>query len=208
LTKNFPEKRFLYIITPMRIGIDFDDVVADSMQVIVDLQNKQYGTSYKLRDATSFHLEDIWGGTKEEWQSKIDEFLSTKHLASLNPMAGVISALDALKKNGHELYIVTGRSENYVEATEQWIEKHFSDTFNGVHYANHIQADPGQRREKSDICKENGIEVMIEDYMKNAKECADAGIRVFLFDQPWNQGELSANMERVRSWDEIVQKLS
>jgi uncharacterized HAD superfamily protein len=191
----------------MRIGLDFDDVVADSMRTIVDLQNKQYGTLYKLQDVTSFGFENVWGGTKEEWEVKVSGFLSTKYLAALSPVAGAVSGIAALKKRGHELYIVTGRSENYVEATEQWIAEHFPDTFTSVHYGNHVLSGPSERRDKSDICKEYGIEVMIEDYMKNAKECADAGIRVFLFDQPWNQGELSPNMERVKSWDEIVKRL-
>lgn len=191
----------------MRIGIDFDDVVADSMGVVIDLQNKKYGTSYKREDATSFNLENIWGGTKEEWQAKLDEFLSAKHHNSLNPMAGVIPAMDALKKMGHELYIVTGRSESYAVNTDPWIEKHFPDTFKGVHYANHL-LDTSERRTKASICKENGIEVIIEDHMRTATECAVAGIRALLLDQPWNQGELQPGVERVRSWEEIVEKLS
>ena len=194
--------------TLMRIGIDFDDVIADSMQTIIDLQNKQFGTSYKREDATHFHLEDIWGGTKEEWRAKLDDFLSTKHLASLNPVAGVIPALDALKKGGHELYIVTGRSEEGVAATEQWVAEHFPETFAGIHYGFHLASDPTKSRKKSEICKENKVELMIEDHFGNAKECAEAGIRVFLFDQPWNQGELPQNIERIKSWDEIVTKLS
>jgi uncharacterized HAD superfamily protein len=190
----------------MRIGLDFDDVVADSMQAIIDLHNREYGTSFKKEDASTLPLADRekWGGTKEEWSAKMDDFLSTDHLADLNPVAGVIPAIEELKKH-HELYIVTGREDTV--ATEQWIVMHFPETFKGVHYANHLSSDPSTHIKKSVICKEHGIELYIEDVVANAKDCAEAGIKVFLFDQPWNQGALPPNVERVKSWEEIVRKL-
>jgi uncharacterized HAD superfamily protein len=71
-----------------------------------------------------------------------------------------------------------------------------------------MSTDPAKKRLKSAMCKELGIQVMIDDHMSVAKDCAEAGIRVLLFDQPWNQGELPMGAERVHSWDEIVKKLS
>jgi len=121
-------------------------------------------------------------------------------------MAGAISAIDALKKNGHVLCIVTGRSENNIPATELWVKEHFPNTFKGIHFG--LQLSPGTSKQKSAICKENGIELMIEDGMHNARECAEAGIRVLLFDQPWNQGGLLPNMDRVRSWEEVLEKIA
>jgi uncharacterized HAD superfamily protein len=189
----------------MRIGIDFDDVIADSMQVVVDLHNREYSTSYSKEDAASFYLEEIWGGAKEEWEEKLAEFLSTKYLADLNPMAGILSAMELLKENGHELYIISGRSGKQVAAAEKWIELHFPTTFNDV-YCEHssVGVDPLTKAER---CKELGIDLMIEDSMHSARECAAADIRVFLFDQPWNRGDLLPNMTRVSSWDEIVGKI-
>ncbi|HUC01922.1 MAG TPA: hypothetical protein VMA75_03380 [Candidatus Paceibacterota bacterium] len=59
-----------------------------------------------------------------------------------------------------------------------------------------------------EVVADSGATIMIEDHMTNATVCAEAGIKVFLFDQPWNQGELPPGIERVHSWDEIVKKLS
>ena len=195
----------------MRIGIDFDDVVTDSVNLIVKLHNQHYGTDFRKDQMTHYTVEKSWGGSKEEWRAKLDEFFSAKNLVHLDPMAGSLAGIKALKDMGHELYIVTGRgsAKDDVAATEQWLIAHFPNVFKGVHYANHIAADQltVTRREKSEICKENKIELLIDDNPRIAAECATAGIRVFLFDQPWNQGEFPAGVERVHSWDEIVEKL-
>jgi len=191
----------------MLLGIDFDDVVADSMDVIVRLHNGKYGTAFKKEDVVAPMVEEVWGGTQEEWRAKLDEFFGTKHLAELSPMAGAIPAMRELKVAGHELYIMTARSDRDVEATELWLTLHFPDVFRGVHYGQSLSDDPAKRRSKAAMCKELGVELMIDDHMKNAVECAAAGIPALLFDQPWNQGELPPGVKRVRSWNEIVERV-
>ena len=192
----------------MRIGIDFDETLADSIQMIIKLHNKQYGTNYKKEEVVKYKVEEIWDGTKEEWMAKLDDFFSAKNVKNLDPVAGAIPAIDALKKAGHELYIITARGEGDVEATELWLKKHFPETFKGIHYAHVRSEDPAKKRKKADICKELGVKLMIDDHMSVAKNCSEEGIRVLLIDEPWNQGELPEHVERVFSWEEIVKKLS
>jgi uncharacterized HAD superfamily protein len=192
----------------MRIGIDFDETLVDSMKAIIKLHNEQYGTHYKKDDVTEYHVENIWGGTKEEWTAKLDDFLSAKNTAHFDPIPGAIPAIDALKSAGHELYIITARGDSDVEATELWLTKHFPSTFEGVHYGHVRSDDPAKRRKKADMCKELGIELMIDDHISVAKNCSEEGIRVLLLDEPWNQGELPPGVARVYSWEEIVKKLT
>ena len=119
-------------------------------------------------------------------------------------MAGSLKALKTLKEKGHELYVVTGRADKDIEQTELWIETYIPDVFKDVHYANWATS-----RKKSEICKELGIGILIDDNPGIALECANAGIRVFLFDQPWNrEQQFPDNVERVSSWDEVIAKLS
>jgi uncharacterized HAD superfamily protein len=191
----------------MRIGIDFDEVIADSLEALVTIHNNRHGTAFKKEDVTSYSLRESYGGKKEEWDATFAAFLSTDHLSQLNPMADVISAMDTLKKHGHELYIVTARTDHGLAAAELWLKTHLPKTFNGIHHTEPLATNPEVKKKKAEICKENGIELMIDDHRGVAEECAEAGIRVFLFNYPWNQGDLPKNIERVFSWDDILRKI-
>ena len=51
------------------------------------------------------------------------------------------------------------------------------------------------------------VELIIEDSLETAEECASSGLRVLLFDCPWNQNSnLPEGIMRVKSWKEIVEK--
>jgi hypothetical protein len=185
----------------MRIGIDFDDVVADSFTAIIEMHNKIHGTFFKKDDFRDYLWEDTWGGTREDRIEEVDKFLTVDQSRMISPIAGSLKAIEKLKMKGHELYIVTGRGDKHIEQTELWIKNHFPSVFDGVHYTN--------SQKKSETCKNNGVEVLIDDNPEVAIECAKEGIRVFIFDQPWNRDyPFPANVERVVSWDEVVGKLS
>ncbi|MDO8584691.1 MAG: hypothetical protein Q7R85_01040 [bacterium] len=191
----------------MRIGIDFDDVVANTGIAIIEMHNKKHGTHYKKDDFYSYLFEEIWGGERDENRKEIDEFLTTNRSKKVSPMVGSLKAIQALKAAGHELYIITARRNKHITQTELWIEKHFPDVFTGVHYASpsRLKEEP---RKKSEICEALGIEVLIDDSPENAFDCAAVGVKIFLFDQPWNRRhEFPKNVERVFSWDEVLHKL-
>lgn len=190
----------------MRIGIDLDEIVADTMPAIVNFHNEKYGTDLKKNHFHSYRFWEVWGGTRDEAIKKIYEFSETDHFVKINPVAGSLNAIKKLKENGHELFVITGRQNEIIKKTEEWIEKHFPEVFSGIHFANSY-GFTGQPLKKSAICSQLNIEIMIEDDIDHAKDLAEAGIRVFLFDQPWNQNDLEKDVERVFSWEEIIDKI-
>src|ERR1700735_1590935 len=108
----------------MRIGIDFDDVVADSGVAIIEAHNKKHGTYFKKDDFRAYLFEETWGITREERNREVDEFFATDQWKKISPMAGSLKAFEEIKADGHELYIITGRNDKDIEQTELWIEKH------------------------------------------------------------------------------------
>lgn len=191
----------------MRIGIDLDEVVADSLTAIINFHNKKYGTTLTKEDFHSYDFWEIWGGTPEETAEKCAIFFATEQRSSVNPIAGSVRGLAELKKRGHGLYVVTGRSSDSARETEKWIEAKFPKVFSGIHYANLYTFD-GRARLKSAMCRELGVDVLIDDQPMNVLDCAINGIRAFLFDQKWNRKTvLPAGAERVISWEEIVEKI-
>ncbi|MDD5547464.1 MAG: hypothetical protein PHN74_00985 [Candidatus Pacebacteria bacterium] len=189
----------------MIIGIDLDEILADSLNAIVEFHNKKYGTTLKRNDFHSYRFWEIWGGTREEAIKKVYEFFITNPM-HINPIAGSFEALKTLKKNGHELLIITARQNELIEYTNKWIEKHFPEIFSGIHYAN-TYTMAGHSRKKSDICNGLGIKLLIEDDLTHAEDCAKSGIKILLLDCPWNQNSLPKNTERIFSWNDAVDKI-
>lgn len=189
----------------MKIGIDFDDVIADTIEMVARQHNEQYGTQFTRED---FHVYDwhvIWGGTREEGIRKADTFFEKDQVKEIAPLKGVAEGLAALKAQGHELYIITGRSKRNVAETERWLEHHFLNVFKSVHYAHFYTLDENAvKRSKLEICRELGVDLMLDDNLETALELADAGMKVILFDQPWNRNvALPEGVTRVKGWEEV-----
>lgn len=190
----------------MRIGIDLDEVIADTMPAIVRFHNEQYKTDLKKDDFRSYRFWETWGGTRDDAIRKMYEFFATDHFAQIDPIPGSLAAIKTLKERGHDLFIVTGRQHDIVAKTEKWIRRHFPKVFSGIRFANSYSRN-SQSAKKSEICARLGITIMIEDDMDHAEELARSGITVLLFDQPWNQGDLEDHIERVFSWKQIVDRI-
>jgi uncharacterized HAD superfamily protein len=87
-----------------------------------------------------------------------------------------------------------------------WIDKHFPDTFTSVHFTSHVSKT--LKKNKSIVCKELGVEIMIEDNLDFALELAHNGIASLLVEKPWNKQRTEEHplITRVKDWKEIEQK--
>jgi uncharacterized HAD superfamily protein len=140
---------------------------------------------------------------------KLDALFAEDQVREIAPMPGSLKSIRLLKERGHDLYVVTGRSLRDVAQTERWLNHHLPGVFSGVEYGHFFTLDATLApRKKSDICRDLSIELLIDDNLPTALEAAAEGLDVFLFDQPWNRDAvLSRGVTRVRSWNEIAQKI-
>jgi uncharacterized HAD superfamily protein len=191
----------------MKIGVDIDEVIAETINAVIAFHNEAYGTTLKKADFSSYDCHEIWGGTEEEAILKWHEFFETDHFTSISPIAGAYPALLALKQKGHELFAITARQHLIAKQTEDWVDEYFPDIFSGIYFGNRSGLE-GIKRKKSDMCTELGITILIEDDLHHANDCVKHGIEVFLFDKPWNQKELPNNAQRVHSWSDIMGMIS
>jgi hypothetical protein len=119
--------------------------------------------------------------------------------------AGAYDALQRLKAS-HELAIVTSRQFAIQGATMEWLDANFPGTFSSVHFGNHF-AKAGTSRQKSEICREIGAHVLIDDNPTYALDCASNGMQVLLFNwnltYPWclQPDQCDPRLSRDREWD-------
>ena len=73
---------------------------------------------------------------------------------------GCKEKLQEWKQQGHTLIVVTGRNVNQQPQTELWLNTHFPQIFDKILYSS---VNTSSEIKKSDLCKQAGIQVMIED---------------------------------------------
>jgi len=189
----------------MIIGVDIDEVLADMTTYFFKFHNEKYGTNVKREDVFSYHLWEVVGGTREEITKKFYEFYASKHFLEMTTIPGSQKHLKLLSDK-YEVHLITARPNDIQKETFLWIKKFFPFKDFEIHFTNHWGSGEGKARTKGEICKELGIEIMIEDSLAYSKEMAEKGIKVLLMDCPWNQSDdLPENVIRVHSWEEAVE---
>src|SRR3989338_10775887 len=114
------------------IGIDFDDVLADTNTALIRWHNERYGTVLRREDFWSYYYWDIWGGTREETIEKFSEFGKSDHFHGILPVMGTYNGIADLSTVADRLVIITARDEEMREVTEQWISDHLPAVFDSV----------------------------------------------------------------------------
>ncbi len=189
----------------MKIGVDLDDVLLDYTNALFDWHNKIFGTNLARNDRNHPILDQLFGCDLDEAKKRTSDFEFTEENNKAQPVYGAQEALQQLARD-HEIHIITSRQEECRENVVTWLEKYYKALYRDIHFANTYHGQ-GKKRKKSEICREIGIDIFIDDFIINAKDVAETGAKVFLFDTPWNQKEVSGTIERVNSWKEIVEKI-
>jgi len=189
-----------------KIGVDFDDVLYELNPAYIAFHNDRYGTNMRFEDIHRFEMDIVWGIHNDEVIRRLNEFFDSDLHSMTKPVYGSIETVSRLSKN-FELHLITSRKEELRERTVAWINKHFPSLFKEFHFTN-IFDGTQKKRSKSKVCKELGIEIMIDDAMHYARDLAQNGIEVLLLNKPWNQGEVTPPIKRVYSWKEVEEILN
>lgn len=187
------------------IAVDLDDVLFDFIGHFFAWHNDVYDTNLQPEDMAFATLWEAWGGTKEEATERVPLFFEEIDMLRMEPMEGAVSSLRVLR-NIFRLVIISARHPDAIDATNEWIDLYFPEVFDkvAVGVGNPLAQDLPMS--KAELCTHMGVDLLIEDQLKNAADVARSGVPVLLFgDRPWNQSdELPANVERVRDWDHII----
>lgn len=193
-----------------RIGIDLDGTVADYMAGAIPALKHHYGLEPDF-NVQAYTIEEVFGLTKETRPPNMRQTLYVEgNLFARLPQLEVDNNLLTLflrKELGPDLkiYFVTARDNHPVimKDTRYWLSQN-TETFDD---AFHVQ-------DKAGFCKMAGIQVMIEDEVRQIVGLLEAGIDVIMRDQPWNQHlpadphgleDQKGRLTRVHNWREMVE---
>ena len=186
----------------MRIGLDIDNVISNFNDELL----KEYIEHDKILRNTGIIDENAYNVTRgmfDRTKEENDDFYynNIERIAKkLKPLPQSAEIIRRLRKDGNEIYIISSRDNgeysNPQEMTENWLRD------NKIMYDKLILTDKG---EKGKICKENNIDIMIDDSINNCRDIVEVGIKVFLMETRFNKQ--TTEFEKVSNWEEIYDKL-
>jgi len=185
----------------LRIGIDVDDVLAESLPGYIERFRRRFGHVVKVEEAAweifrrypEISSTQMWGFFDE---LEASDFLGTR---PVYPEA--VEAVRRLAADGHRLFVVTGRLTQHRDHTRRLLQKAgvlelFEEL---VHRDGETAAEYKPR-----IVRELRLDVLIEDELHVALAAAEVPIPVLLFDRPWNQADLPRGISRVSDWAQVL----
>lgn len=125
----------------------------------------------------------VWGGTREEAEEKMGIFFNSPYfLGNGRGIPVVDGAMEVLHKHVERLdfHVVTSRQNILEDHTRNWVEANFPGIFTKLHFGNHY-SKKGDVRSKPDLCRAIDAVMIIDDNMRYAIQCSEAGIHTCLF---------------------------
>ena len=183
----------------MKIGIDLDGVVIDSettfrtYEEIFDIDVLK-GNNLINKEEPKFQARYNW--TNEQEKEFIEKYFLTVSKES-NLMSGFIGVYNLLKVQGHEFVVITARGGFVKEMKDDAIRLLEENNIKFDKYYWNVE-------DKLEICKNEKVDIMIDDDWKIIKRLVDNEVKTLYF-RDTNLMKLEENeyIKEVNNWGEI-----
>lgn len=183
----------------MKIGIDIDGVILNfegELRVQAELNDV-----INLKRNSIVNEKETFFQAKYNWsEEEINDFIAKNFLKlskECNFMPGAVEVINLLKKEGHELIIISSRGgliKEMKDIAEQRLEE------KGLKFDKYYFV----AKDKAKICKEENIDIMIDDYYKTCKSLVEGKIKTIYFrEYPNYELEENEYLKEVHNWGEI-----
>ena len=183
----------------MKIGIDLDGVVIDSettfrtYEEIFDIDVLK-GNHLINKEEPKFQARYNW--TNEQEKEFIEKYFLIVSKES-NLMSGFIGIYNLLKEQGHEFVVITARGGFVKEMKDDAIRLLEEKNIKFDKYYWNVD-------DKLEICKNEKVDIMIDDDWKIIKRLADNEVKTLYFrDTNLRKWEENKYIKEVNNWGEI-----
>ena len=184
----------------MRIGIDLDGVIFDSeklYRIYSELYDIQDLKRNSLIDNKQVKFEKRYSWNQDETNGFVKKY-HRKITETANFMSGAKEIIPLLKEEGNTLIIITARgkvNKDLVPITMQRLKENNLDIFEKYYWGT---------ENKEEICKQEKIDLMIDDSNINCEKLARDHIHtIYLKDAPSLDIEENEYLKVLYNWGEI-----
>lgn len=179
----------------MKIAVDIDDTLTDSFAYFQPFVAEYFGVSLESLRRRNLSYSNL----PDEWKADELGFCRTYYdrFAADTPFKKDAAwGVRTLRERGHKILILTGRTKAFYtdpcKTTTEELEK------GGIVYDKLICT-----LDKGTACREEKIDLLIDDLPANCDAAAGLGIRAILFASPANKGT-AANYPTAADWQEVI----
>ena len=178
----------------MKILIDMDDTIFDTIDAWVDWLNITFDTCVSTNDMTDWDIESVFptlSGEQVHYPLFVKEFWM-----GIKPFDGAVECIEKLVEGGHDVYILTASHPDTMSAKSRIL----LDYMPFLTYKNIIAAYD-KSMVKGDI--------QIDDYIKNLNGDESRRMKI-LFSRPHNRlvSDDIKDIKRVDNWKEIYELIN
>lgn len=193
----------------MKIGIDIDDTTVLTVKAMLKYADKfeeEISHIPTNRDKfglikNRYYLEALYG-----WDEKTKFEFFEKYYKNVLEECTILNNADKiiqkLKEEGNTIHFITARLMNIKNCDTEKITKETLNKYNIPYDTLNLHIN-----DKLKFCKENKIDLLIEDSYETCKELSDNGIKSILITTKMNKEIETKEIIRTNNWDEIYEEI-
>ena len=191
----------------MKIGIDIDDTIADTYELIMNYA-QEYTIDVLKREpiikhgscGNHYYTQYLHGWKEGEDFQFLNEYYE-RIIRNVRPKTLAVKYLRKLQDEGNEIILITARWEtdtfDVKETTKTWVKENNIPCNKLI-----INAE-----NKLIAAKKENIDIFIDDSFKNCQMVSDSGIKTYIMDTGVNRDLEDDKIIRVYSWPHLYMKL-
>ena len=175
--------------TLLIIMVDVDCVLNNLQDAVIKVFNERYGTSYTINDFPHFNVSEC---LNKNDALNFDALYTENGIYNhVSPLSGAQNALGKLKKQGHDIYIVTDAAPNMFEEKVAWMKFYFP-----MVDESHIISMKHKWLFKCDVMIDDNLDNLLGGYHYER----------ICFDWPWNRviRDEVYGIHRAKNWNDVL----
>jgi len=192
-----------------RLGIDIDDVLADSTDALRVFVNQRRGVDlsekhYRIEAQYWGYYESVWAQHGIDPTDLMLDFHNGMNLdqSDIRPIPGSVEGTKKLSRK-YDLVPITSRPEEMGEETERWLGEQFEPVF--AMEPVFIGFGTNARRTKGEVCEELGISYLLDDNIEHCKTALTRGVGAVLFGNYGWHKKIPSDLIRCKDWREVLE---
>ena len=173
--------------------VDVDGVLNDLQNAVIKTFNKRYGTSYTINNFKKYSVSECLN--KNDAINFIKIYSEKGIYDVVDPLNDAQNVINKLKKQGHEIYIVTDSIPCIFEEKVNWIKFHFPEIDEA-----HIISMKHKWLFRCDVMVEDKIDNLLGGHHYER----------ICFDWPWNRDVRDEvyGIHRVNNWNDALNTIN